>query len=176
MNRRTFISHLGTAIVGLSLSSPLELFASPITPERLQFFHMHTREHLEICVQGGMCTPSDGHKLNSFLRDFRTGEVHPIDLRLITMLVDIKNATGSDGVFEIFSGYRSPRTNTKLRTKSNGVARKSLHLEGRALDIRISDVPLYRLRNAAVALHQGGVGYYPKSDFVHIDTGDIRQW
>jgi uncharacterized protein YcbK (DUF882 family) len=92
------------------------------------------------------------------------------------ILLKIQKETGSKGVFEVISGYRSPQTNASLRGKSKGVAKKSFHLKGKAIDIRLSDVPTRKLRDAAISLKAGGVGYYAQSDFVHIDTGRVRTW
>lgn len=110
------------------------------------------------------------------MRDFRTGDIHPIDTRLINMLCHLQMTSSSSGTFELISGYRSPATNMKLRQTSNGVAKKSLHMQGRAIDIRLTDVPTDKLRSIACSLKQGGVGFYPKSDFIHLDTGRTRAW
>lgn len=111
-----------------------------------------------------------------FLRDFRTGEVRPIDPGLLDIISQIQSKTNSRGTVEIISGYRSPQTNNLLRNRSSGVATHSLHLEGRAVDIRITDLPTRQLRDTAIALRTGGVGYYASSDFVHLDTGRFRTW
>lgn len=115
-------------------------------------------------------------EVNSFMRDFRTGEVRPIDPCLLDILCEIQSTTGSRGTIEIISGYRSPQTNAMLGSKSKGVATGSLHMDGQALDIRIRDLPTHTLRTAATALRRGGVGYYASSDFVHLDTGRFRTW
>ena len=114
--------------------------------------------------------------LDNFLRDHRTGEVHPIDFRLMLILHQISQETQSSGVYEVISAYRSKTTNKELRRKSRGVAQKSLHVLGQAIDVRLTDVPTRVLRDAAADLKLGGVGYYAKADFVHIDTGDFRTW
>ncbi|HLE65999.1 MAG TPA: DUF882 domain-containing protein, partial [Burkholderiales bacterium] len=108
-------------------------------------------------------------------RDFRTGETHPIDPRLLDTL-NVLCALCGGGVFEVISGYRSPKTNAMLRGAGGGVAEHSLHVEGRAIDLRLTGFRTARLRDAAIALGRGGVGYYPKSDFVHLDTGRVRNW
>jgi uncharacterized protein YcbK (DUF882 family) len=99
-----------------------------------------------------------------------------IDPALLDLLHDLGARTGSTKPFEVISGYRSPATNEALRRASDGVARSSLHMSGRAIDIRLADVALPALRDAAIGLHGGGVGYYPRSDFVHVDTGRVRFW
>ena len=95
---------------------------------------------------------------------------------MLEILDDLRRATGSRGTFEVISGYRSPRTNEALRGQGGGVARKSLHMQGRAIDVRLTDVPSDKLRDAAISLKRGGVGYYRQSDFVHLDTGRFRTW
>jgi len=120
--------------------------------------------------------PDSLQDINSYLRDFRTGESHMIDRNLLDQLYVLQRSADSGGVFEVISGYRSPRTNAKLRNKSNGVARKSLHMQGRAIDVRLADVSTGNLYEAALAMKAGGVGYYEKSDFLHLDTGRFRTW
>jgi len=102
--------------------------------------------------------------------------VHTIDFRLMEILAKIQRKTGSKGVYEVISGYRSPKTNKSLRSHSTGVAQKSLHLKGKAIDVRLTDLPTADLRDVAISLNAGGVGYYAESDFVHIDTGKVRSW
>jgi uncharacterized protein YcbK (DUF882 family) len=143
----------------------------------LSFYHTHTGEKLAITYY----EQGDYHldalaEASRFLRDFRTGEEHPIDRGLLDILHDVRLATESSGRFEVVSGYRSPNTNAALRAKSNGVAKRSLHMQGRAIDVRLTGVDTAQLREAALALRGGGVGYYPKSGFVHLDTGRVRQW
>lgn len=176
MNRRTFLLRAAQLAVGLSLTDPLDLLARTLPKNKISFFHTHTEERFDLFFKGPSCPRVVKKKISSFLRDFRTGDTHPIDLRLMDMLLQIQKKTGSKGVCEVISGYRSPRTNAALRAKSHGVAKKSLHLRGKAIDIRFSDVPTRHLRDAAISLQAGGVGYYAKSDFIHIDTGDVRTW
>jgi uncharacterized protein YcbK (DUF882 family) len=115
--------------------------------------------------------------LNHFLRDFRTGDETAIDPQLFDLLYDIKQRLGhADGTFQIISGYRSPRTNAMLRRTSSGVARRSLHMTGQAIDVRLTETPTRNIRDAALTLSRGGVGFYSRSDFVHLDTGRVRQW
>jgi uncharacterized protein YcbK (DUF882 family) len=175
MTRRSFVKHSLLLAAGLSLPGPLQSHAAP-APRPLSFYHTHTGERLVIPYSPGGCKPAALQKLNNFLRDFRTGDVHAIDPQLLDILHSIRRETGCRGVIEIISGFRSPRTNKTLRTKSGGVARKSLHMKGKAVDIRIRDLATSELRDAAVSLRRGGVGYYAKSDFVHIDTGRFRTW
>jgi uncharacterized protein YcbK (DUF882 family) len=110
------------------------------------------------------------------MRDFRTGEVHVIEPGLLDLLHALHGKLDSRRPFEIISGYRSPKTNAALAENSSAVAKKSLHMKGMAIDINLGDVKLKNLRKAAIALKQGGVGYYPNSNFVHVDIGRVRSW
>lgn len=142
----------------------------------MTFYHTHTGERLQIDYSCKECSRATRKKLNSFLRDFRTGDVQPIDTELLDIIHGIQLNSGCKGTVEIISGYRSPKTNKLLRSRSNGVAAKSLHMKGQAVDIRLSGLDTKKLRDIAISLQKGGVGYYAKSDFVHIDTGRVRTW
>ena len=139
--------------------------------------HTHTGESLS-CVyyRDGAYDPATLTRVNHFLRDFRTGEVHAIDPGLLDILFAVRARAGRDDAFHVISGYRSPATNAFLRSHSSGVARHSLHMVGRAIDVRLPGFPTRRLRDLALAMRRGGVGYYPTSDFVHLDTGRVRFW
>jgi uncharacterized protein YcbK (DUF882 family) len=115
-------------------------------------------------------------EISYLFRDVRTGDMHSIDTALLDQLFDLKTLLGVRKPFHIVSGYRSPSTNAKLRKKSHAVARNSLHMQGRAIDIRIEGMETKIIRNAALAMRNGGVGYYPKADFIHLDTGEYRAW
>jgi len=176
LSRRSFVKISLQLAAVIGLAGPMESIAA-LKKEPMTFYHTNTGEDLEInysCQEG--CAPSTLYRLNNFLRDFRTGDVHPIDPQLLHILYRIQQETGSRGVIEIISAYRSPQTNSILRAKSKGVASKSLHMKGQALDIRLTDLKTADLRDVAVFLGLGGVGYYPGSDFVHIDTGRFRTW
>lgn len=156
--------------------------AAPAKATRaLSFVHTHTAEKLSIeyCCDGRY-DPEALAKLNRLLRDFRTGEVKPIDPKLFDLLHELSSELGTDDApFHIISGYRSPFTNTMLQKRGGshtGVASKSLHMVGKAMDIRLPEVKLKSLREAAASLKRGGVGYYPSSNFVHVDTGRVRYW
>jgi uncharacterized protein YcbK (DUF882 family) len=174
--RRQFLQFSASAMAGLFISSPLVSLASTNGRRPLTFFHTHTGEYLEIRHTPGIKSISNQRKINEFLRDFRTETVHPIDPGLLDIVSAVQNRGRSHGVIEVISGYRSPATNRALQKKSRGVAQKSLHMEGRAIDIRIRDLSTRHLRDVAVYLGAGGVGYYSKSDFVHLDTGEPRTW
>lgn len=143
----------------------------------LRFAHLHTGERLQVeYFSNGEYQADALSEVNRLLRDFRTGDVAPIDPALLDILHRLSDSTGSRRPFEVISGYRSPKTNAALHAHSSGVASGSLHMQGRAIDIRLADVPLAGLRDAALGLQAGGVGYYPGSDFVHVDTGRLRAW
>ncbi len=156
--------------------------AAPARATRaLSFVHTHTAEKLAIqyCCDGRYA-PEALAKLNHLLRDFRTGEVKPIDPKVFDLLHELSSALDADDApFHIISGYRSPLTNNMLQKRGGthtGVASQSLHMVGKAMDIRLPDVKLKTLREAAASLKRGGVGYYPASNFVHVDTGRVRYW
>jgi len=177
VNRRIF---LGAALAAASTPAfaRSQLRSKLDKPRLLSFHHLHTDERLTLTYRkGDHYQRSSLDRLDRFLRDFRTGEVTSIDPRLFDLLFDVKQVLGhDDAVFEILSGYRSPQTNAMLRRTSSAVAKRSLHMSGKALDIRISDMPTRSIRDAALRLSRGGVGYYSRSDFVHVDTGSVRRW
>jgi uncharacterized protein YcbK (DUF882 family) len=145
-------------------------------PRRLSFRHTHTRESLSIVyAMDEAYIPSSLERIDWFLRDFRSGESHPIDPKLLDQLHQLAESTRSSAPYEVISGYRSAATNEYLQRRG-GVATYSLHMEGRAIDVRLPDVKLADLRDAAKSLGAGGVGFYPKSQFVHLDTGGARYW
>jgi uncharacterized protein YcbK (DUF882 family) len=169
LHRRFFI----TALAAL----PLAARARSGEPRVLSFSHLHTGERLELeYFSAGAYLPDALGALNHLLRDFRTGDVGAIDPALLDLLHTLRERTGTRQPFQIISGYRSPATNQMLHERSSGVATKSLHMSGQAIDIRLADVPLVRLRDTALATRAGGVGFYPGSDFVHVDTGRVRAW
>ncbi len=147
-------------------------------PERtLAFRNLHTGESLRTTFWAqGDYLDDELQAVNHVMRDHRSGDVHPMDPKLLDLLYALQQSVAVNGAFHIISGYRSPRTNQKLRAQGGGVAKKSLHMQGKAIDIRLPGCPLARLRDAAMALRVGGVGYYAKSDFIHIDTGRVRRW
>jgi uncharacterized protein YcbK (DUF882 family) len=165
------------AIAGLVLTPSEHLQAATSDKRSLALVHTHTGETLSTTYfdNGGYLGPSLD-LVNHFLRDFRTNEVHSIDPGLLDILFDLRAKTRHDGPFEVISAYRSPQTNAALRRRSNAVAEHSMHMEGRAIDIRLRGFPTMRLRDLAINLHRGGVGFYGASDFVHVDTGRVRTW
>ncbi|MGE0040070.1 MAG: DUF882 domain-containing protein [Vicinamibacterales bacterium] len=172
-SRRRFLATVAIGAPAVLRARP----AAAAAARTLTFAHTHTGEHLDVeYALGGRYLPDALGAVNHFLRDFRTGDVHPIDPALLDLLYSLGRATGARRPFEVISGYRSPATNAALHARSEGVAVHSLHMEGKAIDIRLGDVPLRALRDAARAARAGGVGYYPASNFVHVDTGRVRTW
>ena len=144
---------------------------------RLSFYHTHTHERLDtVFFKDGQYVASALEEVNRFLADFRTGDVAVIDPKLLDLIYEIRESLGSQGTYEVISAYRSPTTNNMLRSRGRGIAKNSQHLLGTAIDVRLDDVPTKKLRDAALAMKKGGVGYYGKANFVHIDTGRVRRW
>jgi uncharacterized protein YcbK (DUF882 family) len=176
LSRRAFVTGLAGASALLALK-PGWAFAAAGAPRELSFLHTHTGEAMELVYWANGNYLKDGlRKANYLLRDFRNGEEHRIDPALLDQLALLQQKLGSNGRFEIISGYRSPQTNKMLRKRGAGVAKKSFHLQGKAIDIRLSDVPLHELRSAAIDMSKGGVGIYTGADFLHLDTGPQRSW
>lgn len=177
INKSTRRQVLAAGLALPTLGIPGLGYCSSGASRQLAFYHTHTGETLNVVYrEGADYLPDALGNIDRFLRDFRTGEAHPIDPLLLDQLHDIRSALGTTARVEIISGYRSPKTNNMLRGRSNGVAKRSLHMQGRALDVRLTDVPTKDLRAAAFELQSGGVGYYPKSGFIHVDTGRFRTW
>lgn len=175
VERRRF---LRTCSIGLAFGGlfPFEAVLASSRRE-LTLFNTHTQEKLSMCYfRDGEFLTEACQRLNHLLRDHRTGDVHAIDPRLYDMVYAVQTHLGHRGKVEIISGYRSPATNARLQNASSGVAKHSQHMLGKALDIRLSGLDTARVRDAAIELQAGGVGYYAKSDFVHIDTGRVRRW
>ena len=145
---------------------------------RLRFFHTHTGERLTIVYRrGDQYVPEALQRLDYYLRDHRTGDVHHYDPQVFDLLHDLTAELGEpDTEVNVVCGYRTPRSNEFLRTHGHGVASHSLHMQAMAIDIRIPGVKTSDLRDAALALHRGGVGYYASSEFVHVDVGRVRRW
>lgn len=143
----------------------------------LAFHNLHTGERLRTTYWAeGAYVPDALTDVNYLLRDFRTGDVKTIDVRVLDLLHVLQDELGSTAAFEVISGYRSPKTNKLLASQSKGVAKKSLHMKGMAIDVNLPGRPLRDVRQVAVALRLGGVGYYPKPGFVHLDVGRVRYW
>ena len=176
IERRHFLAGAGAAFLSAPFSPAL---ASLGEVRALAFNNLHTGEKLNTVywVQGNYL-PDALAAANHLLRDFRSGEVHAIEPQLLDLLAVLRGRLETAAPFSVISGYRSPATNAMLRGENehSGVASKSLHMLGKAIDIRIADRPLAGLRDMALAAQAGGVGYYPSSDFVHVDVGRVRRW
>jgi uncharacterized protein YcbK (DUF882 family) len=169
----------GAAGAGLGLIPALgwadSLTSSPL--RTVSMHNLHTEEKLEaVYWEDGDYIPEVLDAVNHHLRDYRTGDIHPIDPRVLDLLTAVTERTGSNAPFQVISGYRSPQTNAMLCERSAEVAKKSLHIQGMAIDVRLPDVALDRLHAAAMSLGGGGVGLYPESNFVHLDVGPVRSW
>jgi uncharacterized protein YcbK (DUF882 family) len=189
VDRRSFMKMSAFGALGVSSFSSLLSASASAAPsvsasgfaalnERsLSFHHLHTGEKLTTVYWGqGDYVPESLSQVHHILRDFRTGDVHAIDPRLLDVLCEVHTMMDTTTPFEIISGYRSPKTNATLRSHSTGVAENSLHLKGMAADVRLSNRTVAALRDAALSLKAGGVGYYPESQFVHVDVGRVRRW
>ena len=174
-SRRRFIRNL--ALVAPIAAFPGLALAKVQPARRLRLHHTHTGETLDVVYHdNGAYEPDALRALNHLLRDHRSGDVTDIDPKLLDLLHAAQQRLGSTGTYEIISAYRSPATNEMLRKRGSRVARRSLHLTGRAIDVRLTDADTRDLRQAGLDLARGGVGYYPRSDFVHLDTGRVRRW
>jgi uncharacterized protein YcbK (DUF882 family) len=144
----------------------------------LRLFNTHTNERIDVVFKrGDDYIPGSLAKLDYFLRDHNTNEVRHFDPRLYDILADLTASVGHPGgEIDIVCGYRTPETNASLRAHTNGVAMHSLHIQAKAIDLRMPGVSTLKLRRAALAMARGGVGYYPHSDFIHVDTGRVTQW
>jgi len=164
----------------LLANAPAVPATAPQNPHesRLRLFHTHTGEHIDIVFRRGESYVAGAlDSLNHFLRDHRTGDVHQYDPRVFDLLADLTTSVDRAGAeLQIICGYRTPKSNQFLRDTTSGVAKNSLHMQAEAIDIRLPGVPLKKMREAALALHRGGVGYYAASNFIHVDVGRVRQW
>jgi len=176
MHRRQFLGATGALVIS-GVAAPAAALVPESAPRRLGFECTHTGECIDVEYWAeGRYLPDATAAIDHVLRDFRSGEVHPIDPSLLDHLHSLRSNLDSSEPFHVISGYRSPATNDSLQSKSNGVATKSLHMRGMAIDIRLPGREIANLHRSALALKAGGVGYYPASDFVHVDVGRVRRW
>jgi len=178
IGRRTLLK-AGVAVCASALF-PTSLLAGRrgyFKEKRLAFYNLHTGETLKCpYYREGRYLPDALEKINYLLRDHRSGDIKSIDRGLLDLLFRLSRKLRTGSPFHVISGYRSPATNAMLRRNGSGVSKNSLHMQGQAIDIRLSDVDLGVLRKAAVRLKAGGVGFYPRSNFVHVDVGPVRYW
>ncbi len=181
-DRRGFLKHglLFTAALGFwtpALARADEAASAPAKGRTMHFTNLHTQETFSgEYWYDGQYLPDAFGEIKTVLRDYRTGDKFPIDPRLMDILFVLQHRLRNGEPFNVFSGYRSPATNAMLRETTNGVARGSLHMQGQAMDINLPGTHLTSLHQTAIHLKSGGVGYYPSSDFVHVDTGRARSW
>jgi uncharacterized protein YcbK (DUF882 family) len=183
-SRRQFLACLGGALAATALAEPATarlIAPAPRTvagePRALTFNNLHTGEKASVEYWAeGQYLPDALKQVNFILRDYRNGEVHAIDAKLLDLLHQLHVSLDSTRPFDVISGYRSPATNAMLRATGHGAASKSLHMQGMAIDIRLSDKQLSDVHAAALRLRGGGVGYYPDVNFVHVDVGRVRTW
>jgi uncharacterized protein YcbK (DUF882 family) len=178
ITRRKFLSYAAGIVVATGL--PRSVFAS-IKPgelvKGLSLHNLHTEEKVSLnYFERGAYVTEALQDINYLLRDHRTGDVSVMDPLLMDLLYDLKTVLATEQPFQVISGYRSPKTNAALHGKSKGVASKSLHMQGKAIDIRIPGIEAQTIQAAALSLARGGVGLYARSNFVHIDTGRVRRW
>lgn len=183
-SRREFFARFGKlAVAGAAATLTPNLLVQPAEASlpnfrALTFYHTHTNKELHIVYKMGKKYVNDAlHTLNSYMRDPNTGDICRMDPKLYDILFLLHQRLGSNEPIQIVSAYRSPQTNRQMRRSGHrGVAKRSLHMEGRAIDFRMPDIRLKSVRNAAIAARLGGVGYYPHDNFVHVDTGVVRHW
>lgn len=178
-SRRRFLGHVTRlAAAGTVMTLARPALASLPQARRLDFDHLHTGERLSLVFAlGERYVPEALTRLNHFLRDHYSGEVGAIDPLLLDLLFQTRRELACPRPFQVISAYRGAATNQQLRHGGrSGVARQSLHMQGRAIDVRLEGVPVVDLRDAAMSLQAGGVGFYPRSEFVHLDTGHVRSW
>jgi len=173
------IRHCSSWFIVLLLAAPLGQATNPSPREyRLRFYHTHTNERLDVVYRrGDSYLPEALAELDHYLRDHRTGGAHHFDPHLFDLLYDLTvSLKDSGGEIDVICGYRTPWSNEFLRTRSTGVAVHSLHMQAEAIDIRLPGVPTSAVRDVALRLQRGGVGYYRDSNFVHVDVGRVRRW
>ncbi|MGP1394783.1 MAG: DUF882 domain-containing protein [Inquilinaceae bacterium] len=175
LGRRRF---LATTVAGLAMAPTLARASTGLDGSRsLSMVNVHNGERIDVeYFRDGWQDPDALLRLNHFLRDWRTGEVIDMDVGTFDILYQVRRSLGTREPFRIISGYRSPRTNARLAAAGRGVAKRSYHMKGQAIDIALPGTRLEGLRDCAMSLRAGGVGYYPRSGFVHVDTGPSRTW
>ena len=185
VTRRSFIGFGALVAGGAFAASVTPAAAGMITPRgvemegarRISFRNSHTGEIFSgVYRVGDKYLPDAFDKINIVMRDFRTNELFPIDPRVMDIIYTVHQMTRLSEPYEVLSGYRCPKTNKNLRSNSEGVAKNSLHMTGQAIDLRLPGFDTKQIRNLAISLKAGGVGYYAKSNFVHMDSGDVRTW
>jgi uncharacterized protein YcbK (DUF882 family) len=178
LSRRSFLLKSTQIVLGLGVVSVPAISCAKVLENRsLSFFHTRTQQELNITYASGKTYNSKAlTQINQFLRDYQTGQVHVIDPKLLDILWALQEEMGCKGVYEVISGYRSPKTNKGLKRCGGRVASHSLHMKGQAIDIQFSGAKIAQIHQCAMAMQSGGIGYYPKDGFVHLDSGEFRTW
>lgn len=177
ISRRGFLETAGVAAAIAAFTGPTVASLALAETRSLSFVHLHTGERLDVTYwTDGAYMPDELTVVDHLLRDFRSGDVKPIDLRLLDRLHRLRRDMRSSMPFEVISGYRTPATNAALRRKSRAVAKNSYHMRGMAIDVRLPGRGITQLRHAALLQRAGGVGYYPDSSFIHLDVGPLHRW
>lgn len=176
VSKRRFLTAAGLGSLGLLLGQRAGR-GQAADARSLSLYHTHTNERLSLVYYSeGTYALEALRRIDYLLRDHRSGAIFPIAPRLLDVLFDVSLQTGAQGVFEVICGYRSPATNEMLRAHGTGVSKNSLHMLGKAIDVRLGHIQTAHLRDIALAMGRGGVGYYPQSNFVHLDVGRVRSW
>jgi uncharacterized protein YcbK (DUF882 family) len=176
LDRRSFLA-MAAGTAAFAAAAPVEAAHRIAMSRSLAFENLHTGETLKtVYWVDGHYDPAGVRRITYLLRDFRTDQIHPIDVRLLDLLSALQSKLRTRAPYQVISGYRSPATNAMLASFTDGVVRNSLHTQGMAIDIRVPGRSLRDVRRAAASLRVGGVGYYPRSDFVHVDVGRVRYW
>lgn len=177
IDRRSFLAAGLAGGLVLAAAPARALMPTPRPVRRLAMHNLHTGESLQaVYWEHGQYLPDALAAIDHLLRDHRSGEVHPIDPGVLDILHRLQFVLEAPAPFQIISGYRSPKTNAALRAQGRGVAKRSLHMQGRAIDIRVPGRAAETVARAARSLKAGGVGTYSRSNFVHVDTGRVRYW
>jgi len=177
LTRRRFLTLSSASVVAVAATPAWSSALLTSSERKLSFVHTHTAETLSLTYfKDGGYVNGALTRLNHLLRDFRNEASHPIDPALFDILYDLQVRANRDATYEIISGYRSPATNQMLHERSSGVATHSMHMEGRAIDVRLTGFSCKKLQELALSAQRGGVGYYGASNFVHLDTGRVRRW
>lgn len=177
LDRREFLKLGGAAVVGLMIPDWAYAKADAMMEKSLSFYNIHTGEQIKTTFWAdGIYIPESLEEINRVLRDHRTGDVAQMDVQVLELLHTLQTKLESNKAFHVISGYRSEKTNAMLNKTTGGVAKKSMHMLGKAIDVNLPGTQLAMLRKAAMSAKAGGVGYYPSSNFVHVDTGRVRYW
>ena len=177
IDRRAFLKLGGAAALAAAFPGLAYGSTHKVYEKSLSFYNIHTGETLRTTFWAeGVYLPESLEEINNLLRDYRTGAEIAMDPKVLDLMHAVRTKLDSKQPFHIISGYRSPKTNAMLRNTTQGVAKRSLHMEGKAIDLNLPGTDLAMLRKAAMSEKAGGVGYYPASNFVHVDSGRVRHW